>query len=861
MINYTLGNLGHLSVIMAFLTAICSGISYALSANAKNAEDAASWQRFGRWLFFAHAAFVFGIGVFLYSIIAGHHFEYQYAYAHSSIHLPAEYLISCFWEGQEGSFLLWLFWHALIGVVLIYWNKKWESPLLAVFALVQAFLASMILGIVIGSIEFKIGSSPFILFKDVHPDLPVWKNHPDFVPPDGNGLNPLLQNYWMVIHPPTLFLGFALTLVPFSYAIAGLWKGLYTEWVRPALPWALFAAMILGVGILMGGYWAYETLNFGGYWNWDPVENAVFAPWLILVAGIHTMIAYRNSGNALWWSFILITATFLAILYSTFLTRSGILGDSSVHSFTDLGLSGQLLVYLLTFIGLTIAAMWLRRKKIPATEKELDWYSRELWIFMGVAVLGLSAFQVLLTTSIPVYNALLKNVLGISSSIAPPANQEIFYSRIQIWFAIAIACFSAVGQFFWYSGQTTKRIADRLAVPAILAMLLTSLILLLGGFNTPGTEKLEPHIAASYILLVAAALYSVLANLIVLVQLLIKSPKLSGGAITHIGIATMLVGILFSSGYSKVISINMEGKVYSTEFSDEVNTENLLLFRDEAVKMKGYDLVYKGPRIEAKGFPKLVNKDSIYPTEDQYKVITRRALMHKGKTYFKSGDTIEVNPENTFYEITYQKENKEAFTLFPRLQENPQMGTVVSPDIQRFWNADFYSHLTVIPPKEEEREWTKPQVHRLKQKDTFFVDDQICVLEEIESIHHVPGVEMKAGDLAIRAHIRIYGKGGKMHFVHPAFILLVSQDNRMGNIPETLESQGLRFSLVHIEPETGTFIIESSAAQRDYVIIKVMEKPFINILWIGTLVVVMGMSIAIYRRADEFLKMRAKGQA
>ena len=142
----------------------------------------------------------------------------------------------------------------------------------------------------------------------------------------------------MVIHPPTLFLGFALTVVPFSYCIAGLWLKKYSDWIRPALPWTLVGCGILGLGILMGGYWAYETLNFGGYWNWDPVENAVYVPWLILVASLHTMITYKNSETALKASIILVISVFIAILYSTFLTRSGILGN---HLFTLL----RILVY------------------------------------------------------------------------------------------------------------------------------------------------------------------------------------------------------------------------------------------------------------------------------------------------------------------------------------------------------------------------------------------------------------------------------------------------------------------------------------------------------------------------------------
>jgi cytochrome c-type biogenesis protein CcmF len=294
---------------------------------------------------------------------------------------------------------------------------------------VQAFLASMILGVVIPGLEIKIGSSPFILLRDAMAEAPIFKMQPEFVPQDGNGLNPLLQNYWMVIHPPTLFLGFATTLVPFSYCMAGLWIKQYRDWVRPALPWALFSAAVLGLGILMGGYWAYETLNFGGYWNWDPVENAVYVPWLILVASIHTMITYKNSETALKTSIILVTATFILILYSTFLTRSGVLGESSVHSFTDLGLSGQLLIYLFFFLGIAILLMIIRWRKIPSSAKEIEFYSREFWIFTGILVLSLMGLQVIAETSKPVINEISK-LFGGAGNRAPRADAVLFYSNL-----------------------------------------------------------------------------------------------------------------------------------------------------------------------------------------------------------------------------------------------------------------------------------------------------------------------------------------------------------------------------------------------------------------------------------------------
>ena len=161
------------------------------------------------------------------------------------------------------------------------------------------------------------------------------------------------------------------------------------------------------------------------------------------------MLIYRRNGAAVKTSLILIITTFLLVVYSTFLTRSGILGDSSVHSFTDLGLSGQLLLYLLVFVVLSIYLLIRNWSIIPSTEKEINTYNKEFWIFIGATVLSLSAFQVILPTSIPVINSILNNI-GIETSMAPPADQVMFYTRFQIWFGIGIAILTGIGQFFWW---------------------------------------------------------------------------------------------------------------------------------------------------------------------------------------------------------------------------------------------------------------------------------------------------------------------------------------------------------------------------------------------------------------------------
>ena len=176
----------------------------------------------------------------------------------------------------------------------------------------------------------------------------IWAQYPN----EGKGLNPLLQNYWMVIHPQVLFIGFTSMSVPFAYAVAGMLKRDYVSWIRVSTPWTVFGAMVLGTGVVMGGFWAYETLGWGGYWGWDPVENSSLVPWLVCVASIHTMLSQRRSGSFIKTNFVLSILCFIMVLYSTFLTRSGVLGDTSVHSFVEPGM----LVYWMLLAGLFLFA-------------------------------------------------------------------------------------------------------------------------------------------------------------------------------------------------------------------------------------------------------------------------------------------------------------------------------------------------------------------------------------------------------------------------------------------------------------------------------------------------------------------------
>jgi cytochrome c-type biogenesis protein CcmF len=851
MIHTAIGNAGHLLVIIAFVTALVATYAYFKASSATALlDEQTTWKRFARTSYFVHLAAVLGVIFCLYWIIGNHYFEYHYAWKNSSRALPTGYIISSFWQQQEGSFLLWIFWNVVLGAILIYSNRSWEAPVMTIFALVQAFLMSMILGVVIPGIDLKIGSTPFLLLKEVMPDIPVYKMDPNFIPKDGNGMNPLLQNYWMVIHPPTLFLGFASTLISFSFAIAGLWTKKIIDWVRPALPWALFSALVLGLGILMGAYWAYETLNFGSYWNWDPVENTSFVPWLVLVAAIHTMIIARRNASALKTSFILNIATFILILYSTFMTRSGVLGNASVHSFTDLGLSGQLLIYLLSFLVLSVGLLIYRWKSLPSDEEEVSTYSQEFWIFIGATLLCLSGFQILATTSIPVYNKIAE-AFGTVLNMALPADQIAHYNKFQLWFFSLIIILTGIGQYFWW-----KRVGKE-KLHALYNPLLITLIISAAVITYQGVTEIQ------YIVLLTASVFAIVANGTILFNIIRGNYNLSGGAVTHIGVALMLIGVLFSSAYTKVVSINNSGLMISrseefTNNDNKENKENITLWLNKPEKMGDYMLTWRDVRIEPRHIPGYIPKGWVDIIENDYRAVALRDIVYKDKQYYSKGDTLEISPDNFYYEIEYREPSGKLFSLYPRVQINPGMGgIVVSPDINRELDKDLYTYVSMVTNPTAEPVWSQTENFTVSMSDTFFVNDYVAILDNVVRTDSVDGVTLGPGDAAVKAMIRVLDKENE-YILTPSFVI---RDRLVARKTEVNNELGLRVQFSEINPQTGQFSFAVNTTQRDFIVMKATEKPLINILWLGTFVLMIGFTMATIRRFKEFIKMRDKEAA
>ena len=803
------GQFGRIFVIAAFFLAISSSLSYFFSTNSNKLESGNSWRNIGRMFFVGHTLSILGIITALFYIIYNHLFEYHYAWQHSSRELPTQYILSCFWEGQEGSFLLWTFWHAVLGIVLIFRADKWEAPVLAVVAITQAFLGSMLLGIYVG--DYKVGSNPFLLLREAM-DAPIFAraNYLDFVE-DGNGLNPLLQNYWMTIHPPTLFLGFAASIVPFAYVIASLWKKDYKDWVGPALPWSLFAMMILGVGILMGGAWAYEALTFGGFWAWDPVENASLVPWLTLVGGVHCLLIYKHTGRALRITFILLIATFLLILYSTFLTRSGILGDTSVHSFTDLGMSGQLIFFMLFFVFLSLIFLVKDWSKLPVIKKEESTTSREFWLFIGALILTISAFQISFTTSIPVFNKffpLLSKLPFIGTlfekELAPPVDAIRHYNSIQVWIAVIIAILAAGGQFLRYKKSDMKKTAKTLSISALISIGIAAGIAI-------GFEISAPH----YVLLLVASLFAIVANFQYLFAVLKGKIRIAGASVAHVGIGLILLGTLLSNHNKEVISINRSGIDFGDSFDAQNKRENILLRKDDPVDMSNYVVTYLG--------------DS-------------------------------VSGPNNYYKVHYQRKDKqnqdvvEEFFLYPNAQINPQMGLIANPDTRHYLTRDIYTHVTSVPDKEAQKESSgKWETQTVAIRDTFYIAKAFVVLTGINPAPPDENFERQEGDVAAGVKLKLYTLDDQDYEAEPVYLI---RNNTANFIEDKVEELDVTFRVEKILPDTHEIElgIKQEDTESDFIIMKAIVFPYINVLWLGCILMAFGILISIIKRYQDNLR-------
>ena len=804
------GQIGQFFVILSFGSALLAAIAYYFAARDK---DDRSWLRIARTSFWVNVVSVVAIGSCLFYIIYNHLFEYHYAWAHSSRSLPTHYIISSFWEGQEGSFWLWMFWQAVLGTVLLFRAKSWERPVMAVVMLCQAVLGSMLLGVAI--FGERVGSSPFILLRDAM-EAPIFSD-PNYLSMvvDGRGLNALLQNYWMVIHPPTLFLGFAAMIVPFAYATAGLWTRRYKEWITPGLPWALFAVMTLGAGIIMGSFWAYEALNFGGFWAWDPVENASIIPWFTLIAAVHVMVAYKSSGHSYFTATFLAMISFVLVIYASFLTRSGVLGETSVHSFTDLGMYWQLVAFNVIFLGVMVYLLVARKREMPSHQKEEDIYSREFWLFVGALVLTVACVQIIASTSVPVFNTI------FGTDVAPPIDPIQHYNKWQAGFAVVVALLSGVTQFMKYKRTNVRKFFAVAAASLVAAIVVTAVAVYFTGVYTN----------FMYILLVFSAAYSIVANGTILGEAVRNKWKLTGSAVAHIGFGLLLIGALVAAATNEVISVNSANYIAVAGF-DQVEDpgDNLFLTEGEPVQMGEYRITYVG--------------DSIAPPNVYYKINYERVDEESGRV-------------------------TESFQLRPFAQNNPDMGGLIgTPATKHYLTHDIYTLITAAMADSQAQaqgnggesgfeDFEEPTVYETNIGDTLRYRNGFIVVEGINREATVQNIPRQEDDIIVGLKVKVHAAEGKTYDAEPVFLI---RDGNTFDLFKDVEEQGLRFRFSNILPQKDKLelmVYQKPLPEKRWIVFKAIKFPYINFFWCGAIVMTIGFLLSIIRRNKEVKRQKA----
>jgi len=466
-----------------------------------------------RFWFLLAGGLILATMIYLWWLIMTERYEVAYVHDYTDRELETLYRFAAFWGGQAGTWILWAFFTVLWGLLVWKFARPYEPVTMAI-------LSGMI----------------FLLLLPAAIEDPFRISHPGAT--DGRGLNPLLHNFWMAIHPPSMFLGYASMSLPFALAVAGLLRKDWHGWTRYALPAACFGTAALGLGIVLGGVWSYEVLGWGGYWAWDPVENASFIPWLGSAGLMHLLVVQRTAKSAARAVTFLALLTFLTTYYATFVTRSGFI--QSVHSFGTSSITWWILGIML---GLTIFAFglfFLRMKQVPPIEGKpiiSGLASLNTFLYLGSALLFLFGLMVFVGLSLP-WLTILAKALGLTQ-FGEVGVDRTFYDRASLPFGLAMCLLLAL---FPLSVLVRPKDEDGAkewvkAAPwlVINIVLLTALLAFLFGIRQPVS-----------LILIGVASTCLVTNFYALYLRAKQSPLTIGAYLAHIGLALFILGVVGS---------------------------------------------------------------------------------------------------------------------------------------------------------------------------------------------------------------------------------------------------------------------------------------------------------------------------
>ncbi len=544
-----LAEYGHIILILSLVSAVYATAAFFVGAVRKNSDLVHS----ARNATIATTALLTLAIIALEAAILNNAFEYKYVSGYSSIELPLFYKVTTLWAGQAGSLLLWVWILVLYALlVLFFFRKSFERLLphaIGTMMLVSVFFIFLLV--------FIPDAQPFALNAQA--------------PPDGRGLNPLLQHPAMVIHPPILYLGYVGFIVPFAIAIGALFSNsIDNRWVKHVRRWTIVPWFFLGIGILLGGRWAYMELGWGGYWAWDPVENAAFMPWLTGTAFLHSIMIQEKKDMLKVWNVILICMTFILSIFGTFLTRSGVV--SSVHSFTQSDV-GPLFLWFVVF--LTIAStliVYLKKDLLKSKARIESVVSRESAFLINNVLFVVVCFAVFWGTVFPVITEWIR---GVKISVGPPV-----FNAINIPFFLLLLFLTGVGPLVAWRKSSTAYLKKHFLKPTI-AMLATGILLAVFGMR-----HVYAIISLSLCVFVIATIFaefhrgararmrnqneSYLAGILALFS---KNKRRYGGYVVHFSIVLLFFGVT--------------GAAFDTELE-------VALKEGETVQVGRYEVVYKG---------------------------------------------------------------------------------------------------------------------------------------------------------------------------------------------------------------------------------------------------------------------------
>jgi cytochrome c-type biogenesis protein CcmF len=512
--------IGELALALALIVACYSIVANVLGAR-RNIPALLSSARHALW---AMAAMVLVAALALWISLLRSDFSLEYVSSYSSLTLPTIYKVTALWGGQQGSLLFWTLLLSIFTAIVAFQhrhNHDFAPYALAVLAGLAIFFLFML----------NFVTRPFEMVTKV--------------PADGQDLNPLLQNYWMAIHPPSLYTGYVSASIPFAFGAAALITRRFDDsWIRSTRRWAIFSWFFLTLGNMFGARWAYEVLGWGGYWAWDPVENAAFMPWLVMTAYLHSVMIQERKDMLKVWNLALIGMAFGLTLFGTFITRSGVI--SSVHSFTQSGLGPFFLTFLIA-VTVSYTALLVARVRQLRSPAEMESYlSREAaFLFNNLILVGI-AFAVFWGTLFPVLS---EAVRGVKITVGPP-----FFDKVNAPLALALIFLMGVGPLIAWRRSSLDSLAKTFAAPAFFGLVtglgaafaglhewyaLAAFSLAAFALGTVFVEFRRGAIARQHLVSERPAR--------AVMNLFAKNNRRYGGYIIHVGVALAFMGIVGSS--------------------------------------------------------------------------------------------------------------------------------------------------------------------------------------------------------------------------------------------------------------------------------------------------------------------------